>query len=114
MTPLSPRQREVMLYIQRAFAQTGQAPTLVDITVACKLASKSRAHAVVEELCDAGLLAKQQNRARGLVILRTVPDDRFEDAARKVCEALRVGATPDNIARAREAIVSNLIDRSAA
>lgn len=114
MTPLSPRQREVMLYIQRAFAETGAAPTLEAITQACKLPSRSRAHALVESLVIAGLLLKQPNRARGLVIRRPIPDDRFEEAARKVCEALRVGATPDNIARAREAIVSNLIDRSAA
>lgn len=109
MSKLTPQQEQVMLYVQRAFARTGHPPVLTDIAAHCEgVASKTRAHTVVAQLIELGYLAKIPNVSRGIVIVKTIPDDRFEEAAKEVCQRLGV-VTPANIAIAREAIAQTLM-----
>lgn len=115
MTALTERQEEVMLFIQREFARSGRAPRMEDIVTGCGLSSKSRAHAIVSDLEALGFIARDRHHARGITILRLIPDDRFEAAARAACEALGQPANDETVAAAREAIVKVLItERQAA
>lgn len=108
MIDLTPRQVTVMLAIQRCIALTGHSPTLESLGAECGITSKGRMHHHVAELIARGYLAKHGARARSLTVLKPLPDDRFEEAAKQVCSALGV-VTPDNIAKAREAIQAALM-----
>lgn len=98
------RHRDVMLFIQREFAANGIAPRIVDAMKATGL-SKTHVHKLIEDLCILGYLAKIKDRARGLSIVRPLPD-RFEEAAKAACEA--AGADPSTIPAIRDAIAQTL------
>lgn len=109
MTKLSPQQEEVLLFIQREVAKTGHPPVLTDIVAHCaRVSSKSRAHKIVAQLVALGHLGKAPNVARGITLLKPIPDDRFEEAAKAVCQCFGI-VTPDNIEKAREAIAQTLM-----
>jgi SOS-response transcriptional repressor LexA len=97
--------RDVMLYIQKEVAATGLAPRISDVMKHCGVASKSRAHKIIDELVGLGHLGKVPNKTRGLVVLRPLPD-RFEEAAKAACEAAGIGA--DKVPLVRDAIASTL------
>ena len=117
MSPLTPKLKEIMLFIQRTVAQTGHAPTIKEIVTGCALSSKSRAHDAVNDLCTLGHLGREiygkKQASRGLTILKPIPDDRFEEAAKAVCDALGRDLNPDNVSRAREAIFNTLMGEHA-
>ncbi|MCL4715532.1 MAG: hypothetical protein KJZ75_11530 [Hyphomonadaceae bacterium] len=111
---LSDRQEQVMLAIQRDFARTGRSPTLEAIGKEVGITSKGRVHNIISELVALGHLERDANRSRGLRIVKPIPDDRFEEAARAACAALQCAASPDNIARARDAIAATLMPEAKA
>ncbi len=110
---LYPRERAVMLTIQAHLAINGVMPTIEDIAKGVGLSSKGRTHHLVAALCEKGYLAKDAYTARGLTILKPVPDDRFEEAAKAVCGALHKEPNPENIKSAREAIFAALVESAA-
>lgn len=110
---LTPKQEDVMRFIQREIVATGHAPTLDAICVEFELASKSRAHAYVTQLVLAGHLARADKKSRGLTILKPIADDRLEHTAREVCRALGI-ETPDKIKTVRETLYAQLSEQAAA
>lgn len=112
-TALSPHHAAIMRFVQRRLARDGHAPRLEDVRAEFNLSSPSRAHAAISHLVDQGYLARDRRRTRGLSVLRPIPDDRFEDTAKAVCEALGC-LTEANIAIVRQTIVQTLIEREAA
>lgn len=113
-SPLSPKAKKAMLFIQRYIAtHDGHAPTLLEICAAVELSAKSAAHRLLSELELAGYITRIDNTKRGIRVERMLPDDRFEEAAKAVCAAL--GHTePADIAIARQAIVATLVESQAA
>lgn len=114
-SPLSPKAKKAMLFIQGYVAtdEFARAPTLLEIAASVSISSKSAAHRLVTELELAGFISRTRDTSRGITILRTLADDRFEEAARAVCAALGHTA-PADIVKARQAIVSTLVESQAA
>ncbi len=69
--PLTPRQREVLDFIQRHLAEHGVAPTLREIAEAFGFASTASAQKHVLELERKGWLLRHRHRTRGLVPVET-------------------------------------------
>ncbi len=109
---LPPRTKAAMLFIQRYFAEHGRAPALREIAKGVGVNSSSAAHRVVCELELCGYIDRTAGARRDITILKTIPDDRFEEAAKAVCA--EHGCTdPASIAKARDLIFNTLV-RSAA
>lgn len=109
MTALLPRHAEIMRFVQHHMALCGHAPTIVEIRQGMGLSSNSRAHAAITMLVDSGYLSRDPYRERGLTILKPIPDDRFEEAAKRVCSALGL-TDPSNIKTARDEIEAALLE----
>lgn len=115
--PRISRKKDAMLFIQRYVAEHGRAPSVRELAAGIELQSTSAAHRILTELEHGGFIARSENAHRSITVLKTVPDDRFEEAAKAACAALQCVASADNIARARDAIVASLVrqnERSAA
>lgn len=106
---MTPKQRDLQIFIQHEIARTGQSPTMEAIAEALGLSSRSRAHALVSDLVNTGHLARSKNRARGITVRRPIPDDRFEAAAKAVCAALDRAPNTDNVTRATAALMDALV-----
>ncbi len=109
-----------MLFIQHYLAKQSQAPSLHEIANDLGVKSKSAALRAVTQLEEAGFIARPRSilgrrhaHARGIELLKTLPDDRFEEAAKAVCAVLG-HSEPGAVAKARAAIVSTLVERNAA
>lgn len=112
--PLTKRQEQVLLLVQRGIAATGRAPTYAVLCQSTGIVSRGAMCDAVNELCERGYLERVMSggKAMGLRVLKQIPDDRFADAARAVCQALGV-VTPDNIAVARAEIAKVLLPEAA-
>lgn len=72
---LTPKQRELMLYLQRYIdANGGVSPSFDEMAEACMLASKSGIHRLLQGLEDRGHIARMHHRARAIRILSRVRD----------------------------------------
>jgi SOS-response transcriptional repressor LexA len=101
-----------MLFIQRYVVEHGRAPSVRDLADGIELQSTSAAHRILVELERRGFISRSASAHRSITILKTIPDDRFEEAAKAVCAAH--GCTdPASIAKARDLIFNSLV-RSAA
>lgn len=109
---LTPRAEAAMRFIQESIVKTGRSPIYVEIGERIGVSSKGRIHAIVGELEAKGYVSRANYTARGLQVLKPLPD-RFEEAAKAVCEALG-HTSPEDVMTARKVMVSTLIDRSAA
>ena len=112
MSTLPPRTKAAMLFIQRYFAEHGRAPAIRDIAKGIGLTSSGATHRILCDLEEAGYIDRTAGARRDITILKTIPDDRFEEAAKAVCA--EHGCTdPASIAKARDLIFNSLV-RSAA
>jgi repressor LexA len=67
---LTPKQYELLTYIDRHLKQTGFSPSFEDMKDALKLRSKSGIHRLVLALEERGFIGRRPNRARALEVLR--------------------------------------------
>ena len=84
MSTLPPRTKAAMLFIQRYFAEHGRAPAIRDIAKGIGLTSSGATHRILCDLEEAGYIDRTAGARRDITILKTIPDDRFEEAA-KLC-----------------------------
>jgi repressor LexA len=67
---LTPKQYELLTYIDRHLKQTGFSPSFEDMKEALQLKSKSGIHRLILALEERGFLSRRPNRARALEVLR--------------------------------------------
>ena len=65
---LTPKQKNVLEFMQRFMQENGYAPSYQEIATAFQLASRSTAQKYVERLRDAGFLSVEANSKRGLTL----------------------------------------------
>lgn len=80
---LTPRQRDLMLYVQRYVDEFGCAPTNQEITDALQLKSKAGTQRLLNGLEERGWLTRIPHRARAITILKRLPDPERRDVARE-------------------------------
>jgi repressor LexA len=71
---LTPKQYELLTYIDRHLKQTGFSPSFEDMKDALQLKSKSGIHRLILALEERGFISRRPNRARALEVLR-VPEN---------------------------------------
>jgi repressor LexA len=71
---LTPKQYELLIYIDRHLKQTGFSPSFEDMKEALQLKSKSGIHRLILALEERGFIGRRPNRARALEVLR-VPEN---------------------------------------
>ncbi len=67
---LTPKQYELLTYIDRHLKQTGFSPSFEDMKEALQLKSKSGIHRLILALEERGFISRRPNRARALEVLR--------------------------------------------
>ena len=70
---ITPRQREVLNYLERFISQQGHAPTMAEIRAHFGLKSPSTVHHLLTALEDEGLIRRVPNAARAIEIINTNP-----------------------------------------
>lgn len=93
MTPL---QLEALDFVRERLTTTGLAPRVEDVRARFGLSSRSRAHAILTCLVDAGYLVRVPTARRGLR-LADAPDLRVVDSAAMVAELQRRGEVPGKL-----------------
>jgi repressor LexA len=68
---LTPKQYELLTFIDRHLKQTGFSPSFEDMKDALQLKSKSGIHRLILALEERGFIGRRPNRARALEVLRT-------------------------------------------
>jgi repressor LexA len=71
---LTPKQYELLTYIDRHLKQTGFSPSFEDMKEALLLKSKSGIHRLILALEERGFISRRPNRARAIEVLR-VPEN---------------------------------------
>jgi repressor LexA len=71
---LTPKQRELLIFIDRHLKQTGCSPSFEEMKEALNLKSKSGIHRLISALEERRFLARRHHRARALEVLR-LPED---------------------------------------
>ena len=71
---LTPKQYQLLVYIDRHLKQTGFSPSFEDMKEALQLKSKSGIHRLILALEERGFIGRRPNRARALEVLR-VPEN---------------------------------------
>lgn len=74
MTGLTPKQHELMLYLQRYVRANGVCPTFDEMTATLGGTSKSNAHRLFAQLIERGYVQRLAHRARAVEIVREIPD----------------------------------------
>lgn len=69
---LTPRQRQVMLFVQSFIDKHGFSPTLQQITDAMGLKSKGSAHRIIACLCERGYVKKLPYRANAVTVVERI------------------------------------------
>jgi repressor LexA len=77
---LTPKQHELLLFIDRHLRKTGCSPSFEEMKDALDLRSKSGIHRLIGALEERGFLARHKHRARALEVLR-LPEDVRSKAA---------------------------------
>lgn len=105
---LTPKQRDLMLFIQRFQDANGCSPSFDECCRALNLASKSGVHRLTEALEERGHISRIKYRSRAITILKRIPDPeaRISDDGRQafkalVCELARAPFTFDLQRRAQ-------------
>jgi repressor LexA len=91
---LTPKQYELLTYIDRHLKQTGFSPSFEDMKEALQLKSKSGIHRLILALEERGFISRRPNRARALEVLR-LP----ENAATRVSAEESVQSFSPNVIR---------------
>ncbi len=63
---MTPRQREVYVFVRQYWKMYGYAPSLQDIAMGLGLNSKGNVHRLVKVLLDKGALVREENKKRTL------------------------------------------------
>ncbi|MEM7777933.1 MAG: hypothetical protein AAF732_20265 [Pseudomonadota bacterium] len=71
---LTPRTRDVLVFIIKCQTETGIAPTLDEMTSAAKLSSKSGVIAVLKRLEQGGFIRRKRHKACAITVLKSVPN----------------------------------------
>jgi DNA-binding MarR family transcriptional regulator len=71
---LTPRQFDLMRFIQDSVDANGYAPNLDEMAAALNLVSRSNAHGILHGLVERGYIAKLARRPRAITILKRVQD----------------------------------------
>jgi len=71
---LTPRQFDLMRFIQDSVDANGYAPNLDEMAAALNLVSRSNAHGILHGLIERGYIAKLARRPRAITILKRVQD----------------------------------------
>ncbi|HNV70837.1 MAG TPA: transcriptional repressor LexA [Candidatus Ozemobacteraceae bacterium] len=66
--PLTPRQKEVLDFLQRFIDEHGYAPSMAEVCTGMQLTSTATAHKLVQTLREKGYLDAQPRRSRGLTM----------------------------------------------
>ena len=69
-TALTPRQRDLMVFIERYCDEHGHAPNFDEMAAGIGLKAKSGIHRMLDELEERGIIARHRNRARAIELLR--------------------------------------------
>jgi repressor LexA len=72
---LTPKQRELLIYIDKHLSETGCSPSFEEMKEALNLKSKSGIHRLISALEERGFLRRRHHRARALEVVR-LPEDR--------------------------------------
>jgi Mn-dependent DtxR family transcriptional regulator len=64
--PMTPRQRDVYLYVRYYWEKWGYAPSYMDIASGLGLSSKGGVHKIVKRLMELGLLERERYRPRDI------------------------------------------------
>lgn len=75
---LTPRQRQVLVFIHDSIGQTGVAPSFSELARNLGVASKSGIHRIITELESKGFVRRLPRKAHALEILR-MPGDTFDN-----------------------------------
>lgn len=67
---LTPRQNELLVFIQNYALANGYAPTFSEMAEAINVASKSNIHRLVSALEERGFIRRLQKRQRAIEIIR--------------------------------------------
>ena len=89
---LTPKQHELLLFIDRHLRQTGCSPSFEEMKEALDLRSKSGIHRLIGALEERGFLVRRKHRARALEVMRLPEDVRLR------AEAGRAGASASGFA----------------
>jgi repressor LexA len=85
---LTQRQHELLFFIHERLKQTGISPSFEEMKRGMRLKSKSGIHRLIAALEDRGFLARRQDRARALEVLRLpqnlADENLFKGAAKTV------------------------------
>lgn len=87
---LTPRQRDLMRYLQSYVDEFGCAPTNQEITDALRLKSKAGTQRLLNGLEERGWLTRIPHRARAITILKRLPDPERRDVVELLAEAERL------------------------
>lgn len=71
---LTPKQRDLLLFIQRYQDANGCSPSFDDMKAALQLASKSGVHRLIGGLELRGHIERLPHRQRAITVLRRIPD----------------------------------------
>lgn len=82
---LTPKQHELLLYIEAHLRETGCSPSFEEMKAALDLRSKSGIHRLISALEERGFLRRHKHRARALEVVR-LPQDMLPRAANEVEE----------------------------
>src|SRR6478672_10673335 len=77
---LTPKQYELLTFIDRHLKQTGFSPSFEEMKDALQLKSKSGIHRLISALEERGFLGRRRHRARALEVLR-LPENAAPRAA---------------------------------
>jgi len=67
---LTPKQKELLLYIHKRIKETGVSPSFDEMKDALNLASKSGIHRLITALEERGFIRRLAHRARALEVLK--------------------------------------------
>jgi hypothetical protein len=100
--PLTPRQREVLDFVQQYIDRHSYPPTSRELSVACGLGGPSGAQRILETLERKGYLRRTQGRSRALVVVQ--PD--LDCASLSDEDRFLVSATAEAQAVARDCVLA--------
>jgi repressor LexA len=91
---LTPKQRELLIYIDKHLNETGCSPSFEEMKDALSLKSKSGIHRLISALEERGFLRRRHHRARALEVVR-LPEDRVARTRADVSGHM-LGVVPDS------------------
>ena len=106
---LTEKQERLMRFIQRHVACYGRSPTFDIMAEAMAVSSKSNVARYLAGLTRAGFIARPRKYGHGLIILKTLPDDRFTSAARRAFDAAGLPYSDAQLKAGRSAMIDALV-----